>query len=92
LFAVLKDEDAPKIKQIAQWAQTEGRGDEISKELLDAVSLQQLSDTDVQKRIEGIEAARRARDFKASDSLRAELTAAGIAVEITKDGVRWKRK
>ncbi len=92
LFAVLKDEDAPKIKQIAQWAQTEGRGDEISKELLDAVSSQQLSDTDVQKRIEGIEAARRARDFKASDSIRAELTAAGIAVEITKDGVRWKRK
>jgi hypothetical protein len=25
-------------------------------------------------------------------AIRAELTAAGIAVEIAKDGVRWKRK
>jgi len=36
--------------------------------------------------------ARRARDFKRSDALRAELTEAGILVEITKDGIRWRRK
>jgi len=92
LFAVLKDDDAPKIKHIVEWAQAEGRGDEISKELLDAVSSRQLSDNDVQKKVADIEAARRSRDFKASDAIRAELAAAGIAVEITKDGVRWKRK
>ena len=38
------------------------------------------------------EAARKARNFKASDILRAELTNAGIIVENTKDGVRWRRK
>jgi cysteinyl-tRNA synthetase len=92
LFAVLEDDDAPKIKHIVEWAQAEGRGDEISKELLDAVSSQQLSDADVQKKIADMEAARRSRDFKASDAIRAELAAAGVAVEITKDGVRWKRK
>ena len=27
-----------------------------------------------------------------SDALRAELTDAGILVEITKDGIRWRRK
>jgi len=39
-----------------------------------------------------MEAARRARDFKTSDAIRCELTSAGLLVEITKDGVRWRRK
>jgi cysteinyl-tRNA synthetase len=39
-----------------------------------------------------MKSARAARDFKTSDVLRAELAAAGILVEITKDGVRWRRK
>ena len=39
-----------------------------------------------------MEAARKARNFKTSDAIRAELTAAGIIVENTKDGVRWRRK
>jgi cysteinyl-tRNA synthetase len=39
-----------------------------------------------------MKAARNARDFKASDTIRAELTAAGIIIEQTKDGIRWRRK
>jgi len=39
-----------------------------------------------------LEAARKARNFKVSDALRAELIAAGILVENTKDGIRWRRK
>jgi cysteinyl-tRNA synthetase len=39
-----------------------------------------------------MEAARRSRNFKASDAIRNELAALGIIVEITKDGARWKRK
>jgi len=39
-----------------------------------------------------MKAARAARDFSKSDTLRAELTAAGVIVEITKDGIRWRRK
>ena len=34
----------------------------------------------------------KSRNFKASDAIRAELTAAGIIVENTKEGVRWRRK
>jgi cysteinyl-tRNA synthetase len=37
-------------------------------------------------------AARNARNFKLSDTLRAELITAGIIIENTKDGVRWRRK
>jgi cysteinyl-tRNA synthetase len=75
-----------------EWAQTEGRAGEISKELLEAFSSQQASDGDIQEKIAAMEAARRSRDFKTSDAIRAELAAAGIAVEVTKHGVRWKRK
>jgi cysteinyl-tRNA synthetase len=39
-----------------------------------------------------MKAARSARDFKKSDAIRAELTEAGILIEITKEGIRWRRK
>jgi cysteinyl-tRNA synthetase len=39
-----------------------------------------------------MEQARKARDFKTSDALRGELNHGGIIVEITKDGIRWRRK
>jgi len=92
LFAVLKDDDAPKIQRIVEWAKAEGRENEISKELLDAVGVQQLSDAEIEKKIADMEAARRSRNFKLSDAIRAELGALGVIVEITKDGARWKRK
>src|ERR1022692_3637533 len=92
LFAVLKDDDAPKMKAIADWAQTEGREKEISPQLREAVQSAQLSDIDIEKKIDAMKAARNTRDFKTSDTLRAELADAGILVEITKDGIRWRRK
>jgi len=39
-----------------------------------------------------MEQARKTKNFSLSDKLRAELAADGIVVEITKDGIRWKRK
>jgi len=92
LFAVLKDDDAPKIRSVVAWAIAEGRENEIGKELLDTVGAPQLSDAEIEKKIAEMDAARRSRNFKASDAIRAELGAIGIIVEITKDGVRWKRK
>jgi cysteinyl-tRNA synthetase len=92
IFAVLKDDDGPKMKQVFDWAPTEGRERDISAELREAVQSSQLSDADIEKKIAEMEAARRGRNFKVSDALRAELTAAGIVIENTKDGVRWRRK
>ncbi len=92
IFAVMKDDDGPKMKKVSEWAQTEGRGTDISAELRETVASGQLSDVDIEKKIAEMEAARRTRDFKASDALRAELTAANIIIENTKDGVRWRRK
>ena len=92
IFAVLRDDDAPKMKAILEWAKAEGREKDISQELLDAVGTQSLPDAEIENKIAEMEAARRARNFQASDAIRAELTTAGLLVEITKDGVRWRRK
>jgi cysteinyl-tRNA synthetase len=91
IFAVLNDDDGPKMKQVFDWASTEGREKDISSELREAVR-SGLSDADIEKKIDAMKAARTARDFKASDAIRTELTAAGIIIEQTKDGIRWRRK
>ena len=92
VFAVLDDNDLPKMKQVLDWALTEGREKDISHELRDAVQSAQLADSNIDAKIAEMKAARAARDFKKSDAIRAELADAGILVEITKDGIRWKRK
>ena len=92
IFAVIKDDDGPKMKQVFDWASTEGREKDIGSELREAVQSGQLSDADIEKKIAEMGAARNARNFKVSDTLRAELTGASIIIENTKDGVRWRRK
>jgi cysteinyl-tRNA synthetase len=91
IFAVLKDDDAPKMKATLDWAKSQNRSD-ISPELQETVGSQGVSHADIEKKIAAMEAARRTRNFPLSDAIRAELNAAGILVEITKDGIRWRRK
>ena len=92
IFGVLKDDDQSKMKAILDWARAEGREKEVSPELLEIAGSAQLADEQVNQKLAQMEAARKTRNFKASDALRAELTVAGIIVENTKDGVRWRRK
>ena len=92
IFGVMKDDDEPKIRRIVEWAKREGRLEGASKEMIEAAGAQRLSDAEIERKIAEMEKARRARDFKASDAIRGELNAAGIVVEITKDGVRWRKK
>jgi cysteinyl-tRNA synthetase len=92
VFAVIQDDDIPTMKQVLQWAEGEVREKDISQELRNALQSAQLSDSDIETKIADMKAARIARDFKKSDSVRTELAEAGILVEITKDGIRWRRK
>jgi cysteinyl-tRNA synthetase len=92
VFAVLKDDDNSKMKQVFDWAPSEGREQDISPELREAVQSGQLSNADIEKTIAEMEAARRSRNFKVSDALRAKLTASGVVIENTKEGIRWHRK
>jgi len=45
---------------------------------------------ELRAKIEAREQARKARDFALADKLRRELAEAGVVLEDTKDGVRWK--
>jgi len=92
IFAVLDDDDAPKMKHVIEWAQREGREKDISDTLREAVQSGRLSDADIEAKIGEMKTARSSREFKKSDAIRAELANAGILVEITKDGIRWRRK
>jgi cysteinyl-tRNA synthetase len=86
IFAVLKDDDAEKMKAAMEWARSHG----ILKD--SEVPADVMSDADVNHLIDERNAAKKARDFTRSDAIRKQLADAGILVEDTKDGTRWKRK
>ena len=84
VFDVLTDDDAEKIHQVHEWAKAQGK--DVRAEA------PTLTDSAVDALIAERQAARKARNFKRSDEIRDQLAAAGIVVEDTKDGMRWKRK
>ncbi|HEX8747241.1 MAG TPA: cysteine--tRNA ligase [Pyrinomonadaceae bacterium] len=51
-----------------------------------------MLDAEVQSLIDERQEARRRRDFARADEIRDQLSAQGITLEDTKDGVRWKRR
>ncbi|MBV8820506.1 MAG: cysteine--tRNA ligase, partial [Acidobacteriaceae bacterium] len=51
-----------------------------------------LSDAQIDEKIQARTQAKKSKDFALADQIRAELTEAGVILEDTKDGVRWKRK
>ncbi len=87
MFAVLDDDDAAKIVKVRDWAKAEGKLDEAAEPAGEV-----LSDVQVEALLAHRQQARRARDFHKSDEIRDRLAAAGIVLEDTRDGVRWKRK
>ena len=88
----LTDLDRQGRDLVLEWAKAEGHEKDISQELLDIVGAQSLSDAEIENKIAEMKAARQARNFRLSDAIRDELTSAGVLVEITKDGIRWRRK
>src|SRR5207247_9837432 len=57
IFAVWKDDDAPKMQYILQWGKEQGREKEISGELIEVDGEQSISDKNGQKNIHRSEAA-----------------------------------
>src|SRR5882757_5768521 len=51
VFAVLRDDDGPKMKTLLEWAETEGREKDVSQELRDAVGTQSLSAAEIETKI-----------------------------------------
>jgi cysteinyl-tRNA synthetase len=76
IFAVLRDDDADKLKALGI-----------------APDAPTISDAEIESFIAERQAARKRRDFAASDRIRDELAARGVILEDSRDGtVRWKRK
>jgi cysteinyl-tRNA synthetase len=92
IFAVLKEDDAAKVRATVEWAKHEGLADKISPETAELAKAATLSDEQIEQLVAEHSQARKARDFARSDAIRAELAENGIILENTKDGVRWKRK
>ena len=57
-----------------------------------ATLVDSLHDDDIEKLIAERVAARRGGDYARSDEIRANLLKAGVILEDTKAGTRWKRK
>ncbi len=51
-----------------------------------------LSDAEIEQLTKERTDAKKSRNFKRADEIREQLSAAGVILEDTKDGVRWKRK
>jgi cysteinyl-tRNA synthetase len=85
IFAVLGDDDTEKMTRAMEWAKAHGKAGESS---LTAT----ISDEDAERLVTERNNAKKARDFARSDAIRKQLADAGIVVEDTKDGTRWKRK
>jgi cysteinyl-tRNA synthetase len=86
IFDVLKDDDAEKISRSLEWARAQGK---LAESDLPAET---ITDAEVEHLMAERAAAKKARNFARADAIRAQLSEAGIAVEDTKDGIRWKRK
>jgi cysteinyl-tRNA synthetase len=86
IFAVIKDDDTEKIARATEWAKAHGllEGSQLPASV--------ISDKEVDDLIAERNNAKKSRDFARADAIRKQLTEAGIVVEDTKDGIRWKRK
>jgi len=69
--------------------QSERRGPEGNKA---GVLLEVLAGEEIEKRIQERTAARQSGDYARADEIRQELQRAGVILEDTKGGTRWKRK
>jgi cysteinyl-tRNA synthetase len=86
IFAVLKDDDAEKMKAAMEWGRSHGMLQDSE------VPADAMPDADINRLIEERNAAKKARDFVRSDAIRKQLAESGVILEDTKDGVRWKKK
>jgi cysteinyl-tRNA synthetase len=92
IFAVMTDDDAPKVKKIIEWAEADGRADKITTQAREIAAAAGADDSEIEDLVQEMQEARKAKNFARGDEIRAQLNQMGIIVEVTKDGARWRRK
>jgi cysteinyl-tRNA synthetase len=86
IFAVLEDTDHAKLRQFGL-ADTRD-----ASPAADALLVEGPGDEEIAQRVAERDTARRRGDFARSDKIRADLLSAGVILEDTKAGTRWRRK
>ena len=89
VFDVMEDGDAEATRRALEWAEQEGRLNEVAPELL---ARQGLTDAAIEALVAERTQAKKQRNFARADQIRKELAEKGVVLEDSKDGVRWKRK
>jgi cysteinyl-tRNA synthetase len=102
IFAVLEDNDYATLSQLGFIKEASMRAPEAAPAeaavagagsgYTEAVITASLPAEEIEKRLAEREAARRKGDFARADQIRDELWNAGVVLEDTKAGTRWKRK
>jgi cysteinyl-tRNA synthetase len=92
IFAVMKDDDAQKVKKTVEWAEADGRADKITPQAREIAAAAGTSDAQIDALVTEMQDARKAKNYARGDEIRAQLNQMGIIVEVTKDGARWRRK
>jgi len=89
VFDVMEDRDAEPTRRALEWAEKAGRMADVAPELL---ARQLLTDETIDALVAERTLAKKQRNFARADQIRNELAEKGVAIEDSKDGVRWKRK
>jgi cysteinyl-tRNA synthetase len=89
VFDVIEDRDAEPTRLALEWAAQAGREADVAPELL---ARQSLTDEAVDALVAERTLVKKQRNFARADQIRNELAEKGIAIEDSKEGVRWKRK
>ncbi|MGH9445153.1 MAG: DALR domain-containing protein, partial [Terriglobia bacterium] len=96
IFAVLEDQDDSKLARHGLAAGSEAGKGAVQSQLQPQApgrngSLVTLSDDEIERQISLRNAARRQGSYADSDRIRESLSKAGIVLEDTKSGTRWRR-
>jgi cysteinyl-tRNA synthetase len=89
VFNVIEDRDAEPTRRALEWAAQAGRLADVAPELR---TRQSLTDEAIDALVAERTLAKKQRNFARADQIRTELAEKGVAIEDSKDGVRWKRK
>lgn len=105
IFAALDDQDYAKLRQLGfvkaagthpstprETVKDGAATEELGGDYRGAVLVEALSESEIAKQIAERESARRKGDFARADQIRLDLLKAGVILEDTKAGLRWKRK
>lgn len=91
VFSVLEDRDAELTRAALAWAEAEGELAQVDPEVIARFASTGPKDAEIEALVVERTESKRRRNFTRADAIRGELTAKGVVLEDSKDGVRWRR-